>query len=95
MHYISGLPYGEILYEKCFPTSSELQQMEESLPVGVSKYWEVLYHFNICMDLYERWKGGISFAKWERVLITNTRSSKKLKASSHAEVECRVKDLEN
>lgn len=54
MHYVLGLRYGEFPYKEHFPTNRELQEMEESSLGSVLTYWEVLCHFNICMDLYEQ-----------------------------------------
>lgn len=90
MHYVTGLPYGEFSYEERFPTSHELGQIERLLPAGASLYREVLYHFNICMNLHEQQKISLSFAKWAKYLVSDLRSPKKLKASSLSEVEVRV-----
>lgn len=67
--------------------------MEESMPIVVQTYWEVLCHFNICMDLYEQRKGGLSFAKSAKYLFTDIKLPKLLKASTLAAVESRVNIL--
>lgn len=59
-------------------------------PIYTERSFATLY---ICMDLYEQWKGGLSFAKWVKYLITDMRLSKMFKVSSLSEVEHRVKDL--
>lgn len=95
MHYVSGLPYGEFPYEERFPTNRELKQLEKLLSTCANTYWEVICHLNVCMDLYERRKRGLLFAKWARYLVTDLRLPKMLKVSSLLEVEVRVADLGN
>src|SRR3954469_2353569 len=53
MRYISGLDYGEFVYEERVPLSSNLEDL--SVCYGkefTNVYWEVLCHFQICADIH-------------------------------------------
>lgn len=94
MDYLSGFSYGEFPYEEHFPTSHELHEREERMPRAADLYCEVHCHFNICMDLSDRRKGGLFFTKLAKYLIRDLKFLKTLKAISLPEVEARVSSVE-
>lgn len=83
MYYVSSLPYGKFPYMKHFLTNGKLEQWKQMLE-ALETYWEVLCHFHICMDLCDRRKGGLSFTKLAKYLVSLLKSPKILSPVSLA-----------